>query len=154
MHSNNGTLALAVWFASVGARAHAGPMDGEGAAIPYASPDAALVALRAAPHVSERLENDWFALHDHQGHVLWSITAAGNAMHPSMVKRTLVQRDGGVEIGMSIKCGASRQACDTLVQTFQANNDRLRQRLRDTTTAALPAAPAEPTPAGAADPPR
>ncbi|MGV6491729.1 hypothetical protein ACTUVK_001523 [Stenotrophomonas rhizophila] len=154
MRWKNGTIALAVCCASVGAGAHAGPMDGEGAAIPYASPEAALVALRASPHVSERLENDWFALQDHQGHVLWSITAPGNAMYPSMVKRTLVQRDGGVEIGMSIKCGASRQACDTLVQTFQASNDRLRQRLRDTTTAAPPSAAAQPTPTGAADPQR
>ncbi|MCS4235237.1 hypothetical protein [Stenotrophomonas sp. BIGb0135] len=154
MRWKNGTIALAVWLASVGAGAHAGPMDGEGDAIPYASPEAALVALRASPHVSERLENDWFALQDHQGHVLWSITAPGNAMHPSMVKRTLVQRDGGVEIGMSIKCGASRQACDTLVQTFQASNDRLRQRLRDTTTPAPPSATAQPTPNGAADPQR
>jgi hypothetical protein len=154
MRWKNGTIALAVCCASVGAGAHAGPMDGEGDAIPYASPEAALVALRASPHVSERLENDWFALQDHQGHVLWSITAPGNAMHPSMVKRTLVQRDGGVEIGMSIKCGASRQACDTLVQTFQASNDRLRQRLRDTTTAAPPSATAQPTPTGAADPQR
>ena len=99
-------------------------------AIPYASTEAALEALRAKPGVTERSENDWFVVSDTADHVIWSITMPDNVMHPSIVRRALVEKDGAVHVEMSIKCGASKVACDELARTFQEINDGLRERMK------------------------
>lgn len=97
-------------------------------AIAYHSHGEALAALRAQPSITERQENGWIVLHDPAGPVFWSITAPANGWHPSIVRRALVTEGGQVTVQMSVKCGVTKPACDSLVQTFQASNERLRQR--------------------------
>lgn len=94
--------------------------------IPYATPDAALTALRALPQVRERQDNDWVVLQDLQGQVFWSVTLPGNGWHPSIVRRQLREQQGEVSVDMQVRCGAAKDDCDRLVQVFQANNEHLR----------------------------
>lgn len=108
----------------------AGAQEARGASIPYATPDEALKALRALPHVREREENDWVVLQDFQQQVFWSVTTPANGWHPSIVRRELVSHDGDVSVAMQVRCGASRAACDALVETFKASNERLRMRAK------------------------
>lgn len=105
-------------------------------AITYASPQQALAALRAQPSISERQENDWIVLYDPAGPVFWSVTTPANGWHPSIVRRELVAEDGQVAMQMSVKCGVSTPDCDALAQSFQASNERLRQRADVQTQAA------------------
>lgn len=98
--------------------------------IPYATPDAALTALRALPQVRERQDNDWVVLHDLQGQVFWSVTLPGNGWHPSIVRRQLREQQGEVRVDMQVRCGADKDDCDRLVQVFQASNENLRAAAR------------------------
>ncbi|WP_312253012.1 hypothetical protein [Stenotrophomonas sp.] len=101
--------------------------------IPYATPDAALTALRALPQVRERQDNDWVVLHDLQGQVFWSVTLPGNGWHPSIVRRQLREQQGEVRVDMQVRCGAAKDDCDRLVQVFQASNENLRAAARSLT---------------------
>lgn len=99
--------------------------------IEYASPAAALEALRNKAGVTLREENDWYVIHDPSEQTFWSITQPSNPAHPSAVKRTLVQTPDGVSMQMGIMCGASKKVCDDLVKTFQKLNAELSQRVRE-----------------------
>jgi len=108
----------------------AGAQEAHGASIPYATPEEALNALRALPQVREREENDWVVLQDFQQQVFWSVTMPANGWHPSIVRRELVSHDGDVSVAMQVRCGASRAACDALVETFKASNESLHMRAK------------------------
>jgi hypothetical protein len=95
--------------------------------IGYKSPQAALVALRMKPGVTEREENDWIVLNDKDDNTIWSITTDAHLAHPTAVKRALVARDGGVYVEMGVLCGASKDVCDHVVMQFQEINDNLRR---------------------------
>ncbi|WP_447938814.1 hypothetical protein [Pseudoxanthomonas mexicana] len=98
--------------------------------IGYASPEAALTALRAMPDTTVREENDWFVVHDKENATIWSITSEKNPAHPTAVKRAFVARDGGVSIEMNVMCGAQKEVCDVVVEQFRQINDGLRQRMQ------------------------
>lgn len=99
--------------------------------IGYASPDAALAALRKMPDTTLREENDWLVAHDKANATLWSITTDKHPAHPTAVKRTLTERDGAVVIKTNVMCGAQKDVCDKVVQQFQQINDGLRQEVQD-----------------------
>jgi hypothetical protein len=98
--------------------------------IGYASPEAALTALRAMPDTTVREENDWFVVYDKANATIWSITSEKNPAHPTAVKRAFVARDGGVSIVTNVMCGARKEVCDVVVEQFQQINDGLRQRMQ------------------------
>jgi hypothetical protein len=97
----------------------------------YASPDAALAALREKPGVTIREENDWYVVNDPEGNAIWSITTPRNPVHPAGVKREFVQRDGGIHLVMSVKCGSTKEKCDELVRQFQELNADLERTIRE-----------------------
>jgi UDP-N-acetylglucosamine enolpyruvyl transferase len=99
--------------------------------IGYASPDAALAALRDMPDTTIREENDWLVAHDKANATLWSITTDKHPAHPTAVKRTLTQHDGAVVIKTNVMCGAQKDVCDKVVQQFEQINDGLRQAMQD-----------------------
>jgi hypothetical protein len=108
----------------------AGAQEARVASIPYATPEDALNALRALPQIREREENDWIVLQDVQQPVFWSVTMPANGWHPSIVRRELVSHEGDVRVAMQVRCGASKAACDALVETFKASNESLRMRAK------------------------
>ena len=93
--------------------------------IGYASPAAALAALREKPGVKIREENDWYVANDPNEKAFWSITQPAHPAHPTAVKRVLVDGPGGIHLAMAVKCGASKSACDQVVFQFKQINESL-----------------------------
>ncbi|WP_143072404.1 MULTISPECIES: hypothetical protein [unclassified Variovorax] len=98
-------------------------------AIGYASPDAALKALQAKPGVNIREENDWFVIDDASEMTLWSIATPQHPVYPTAVKRSLIQENGTIDIRMHVLCGASKEACDDVVEQFRKMNAGLAESL-------------------------
>jgi hypothetical protein len=59
---------------------------------------------------------------------LWSFAPKSHPAYPSAVKRRVFERDGSVRIEMDVLCEATEQACEQLVQEFQALTDQMKQR--------------------------
>jgi hypothetical protein len=93
--------------------------------IGYASPEAALEALRGKPGVKITTQDGWTIAEDDAASTIWAFTPPGHAAHPGVVKRSL---GPGKEIGVqtNVMCGASRTACDQLLAEVQALNDKMR----------------------------
>lgn len=125
-----GWVAAFLLGCSLGASAQTPIAEASTSGITFASTEAALEALRGKPGVTEWSKNDWIIIDDQAEHVLWSITTPKNVLHPSMVKRVFVEKEGVVTVEMSIKCGVSKEACDGLVRAFRDLNDRLRDNIR------------------------
>jgi hypothetical protein len=99
------------------------------ASVGYDSPEAALAALRARPDVTIREEAGWIMASDVKSSALWTFTTPGNDAHPAVVKRTIVEHDGGLSVQMDVLCGGSKEACDQLVRDFQVLNEKMKQEL-------------------------
>jgi hypothetical protein len=98
--------------------------------IGYASVRDALAALRDKPgaHVGE--QDGWTVIEDRESEksmALWSFAPASDPAYPSAVKRVVFEKDGTVQIDMRVLCESTKQACDELVNDFQALNDRVKQ---------------------------
>ena len=61
-------------------------------------------------------------------YILWSFTPENHPVHPSAVRRDIVNKDGEVFISMAVMCHSSRLDCDQLTAQFQQINERLRQK--------------------------
>lgn len=62
-------------------------------------------------------------------YILWSFTPEDHPVHPSAVRREVVNQDGEVSISMDVLCYSSRFDCDQLVAQFQQINARIKDRL-------------------------
>jgi len=80
--------------------------------ITYATPQAALDALRLKQGVTIREENDWYVVKDPAENAFWSITSPAHPAHPTAVKRTLVQDADGMRLAMRVQCGAAKATCE------------------------------------------
>jgi hypothetical protein len=127
------TTALALILAmALAAPLHAQPApksplpDRSGAVIEYASVAEALQSLRAKPGVKFRDEKGWTVVDDRTPGFadVWSFTPAGHPAHPSVVKRTVIQKNGAIQIAMSVMCESQKPACDQLVADFNALNQQ------------------------------
>ena len=85
---------------------------------------AALAALEHKPGVTFRTEHGWQIAIDEATHTVWSFAPQGHAAYPSVVKRSIVTRDGKTYIDMDVRCEADKTACDQLVIQFQQLNGR------------------------------
>src|ERR1700739_4441353 len=73
----------------------------------YASPGAALEALRADPGVRFETHEGWIVAHDDARSAVWTFAPQGDPAYPAVVRRSLVDRDGRVMVNTAIQCGAS-----------------------------------------------
>lgn len=103
--------------------------ESPGTDIGYASPQAALAALRDAPGVRMHEENGWIVIADQANNAIWSIASATNRAYPTAVKRSFVERDGGVVLDMKVSCGATKDVCDQVVRSFQELTARIQQQV-------------------------
>jgi hypothetical protein len=94
--------------------------------IEYASPRLAIEALRKKPGVEITTEaNGWIIASDQQANSIWSFAPDGDPSYPAMVKRTIVtSMTGEMTLEMSVSCGASKEACDSLVRKFIEMNEK------------------------------
>lgn len=97
--------------------------------IEYPSPAIALQSLRDKPGASIKEENDWIVVVENGGMTIWSIASERHPAYPTAVKRALHERDGHVQLGMSILCGARKPVCDQVRAQFQAINQQLREEM-------------------------
>jgi hypothetical protein len=84
----------------------------EGPAIPYASLDEAIKALRAKPGVTFRNQGGWVVAEDLQAFTAWLLTPPGHPAYPSIVKRTVVNSNKGADFQTYVRCFASQEVCD------------------------------------------
>ena len=102
-----------------------GPIPETGKGVGYASPAAALAALRAKPGVSISEQGGWTIAEDRNSSTLWSFTPASHPAHPSAVRRQFVNENGQLNLEMTISCRAGKKVCDALVRDFEALNKQM-----------------------------
>ena len=89
----------------------------------------ALTALRARSDVTITGQGGWTIVSDESGLTIWSFTPADHPAHPAYVERRMIQKDGAWYVRMNVQCGASKKACDKLVEEFRALNEQIREEL-------------------------
>ena len=125
MHGALGGLVAIVWTASLAVAASnnpPAPLKEQPNDIAYPSVAAALADLRTRPGVEISTVRGWTIIADKAAHTVWSFTPEDHAAHPAVVKRQAIDQPGGSVLRMSVKCGASKAACDDLVREFEALN--------------------------------
>ena len=120
--------------AMAGATAEPPTPDAEPNKTGYATVAAALEGLKAKPGTKVTVSEKWTTIEDMEGKgiVLWSFTHPGHPAHPAVVKRAMQARADGYYIDMNVRCeAADKAACNALVRSFQALNEKVRQAARD-----------------------
>ena len=64
-------------------------------------------------------------------YIIWSFTPEDHPVHPTAVRREIVNKDGEVLISMAVMCHSSRFDCDQLIEQFQQINENLQRKLTD-----------------------
>lgn len=93
----------------------------------YASVAEARTAVTALPGAKTSEQQGWLIVE--QMPAMWSFAPTGHEAYPAAVKRTVVQRDGRIDIDMSVLCEASKPACDRLVESFKGLNEQMKRSL-------------------------
>ena len=110
--------------------------------IEYASPGAALDALRADPAIRFETHEGWVVAHDDAKKAMWTFAPKGDPAYPAVVKRSLVEHDGQVMVATAILCGASKPVCDDFVRKFvRLNQEMARAVQRQQAEASAASAP-------------
>lgn len=91
----------------------------------------ALEDLRARPDVQLSIQDGWTIVNDPVSQTLWSFTPPGHPAHPTAVKRTIIERDGNIDMDMRALCQAAKADCDALMREFEALNAAFRESLGD-----------------------
>ena len=97
--------------------------------IGYATPQDALLALRAKPGVIMSQANGWLLADDRAEHVLWAFPPSTDAAFPAVVRRQFVATGNQLSIKMGVKCGGTKLGCDQMVLGFEQLNERTREQL-------------------------
>ena len=106
--------------------------DGEAASpIGYASVQEAYDALNEDAGASKSEHDGWtlFTQKIDGKYILWSFTPVDHPVHPSAVRREVVNRGGEVSITMAVLCYSNPFDCDQLVVQFKQINERITARL-------------------------
>ena len=101
--------------------------------IGYASVQEAYDALSADDSALRSSYEGWTVFNqklDGQ-YIIWTFTPEEHPVHPSVVRRAIVSRDGEVQIGMDVLCYANPLDCDELVVQFRQINENLKARLEN-----------------------
>jgi hypothetical protein len=113
---------LAAVFLARAVRAESGD-----AGIGYASPAAALQALRAKPDVVFSVEHGWTIASESSAATVWSFAPAGDPSFPSVVKREVVKVGDGLGVSTHILCDAPQSACEKLVAYFKDVDQQMKR---------------------------
>ncbi len=98
-------------------------------ALGYPNAPAALEALRRKPGVSISVQGGWTIATDRSAYAIWSFTPPEHPAHPSVVRRTVFEKSGSVQIRTDVLCKAAKPACDKLVADFNQLNSRMRDNI-------------------------
>jgi len=100
--------------------------------IPYKSVREAYIALSTDRNAKlQRNETGWEVVTVSGGinEGLWTFVPKGHSAFPAVVKRDVLEQEGKLFVAMDVLCGASKEACDLLVEDFQKLNDKMRAEL-------------------------
>jgi len=100
--------------------------------IEYKSVSDALTSLRNKPGTEIEMQGNWTIVVEPALKVIWSFAPERHAAYPAVVKRTIVEKDGKVNMKMDVICQATKSACDALVREFFQLNERMRSSLQST----------------------
>ncbi len=100
------------------------------ASIGYATVAAALADLRHSPSAKVTVQDGWTLVEDSASVTTWSFAPVSDPAYPSAVRRQLANEDGAVRLHMTIRCEASKAACDDLVRRFEKLNAQMTESLR------------------------
>lgn len=89
--------------------------------IGYPSVAEALEKLKNHPAANISQQGGWtiISLVEDGNHVLWFFAPEKHAAHPAMIKRTILEKNGGIEIVTTSFCQAPKQDCDELTRQFK-----------------------------------
>jgi hypothetical protein len=111
---------------SVSANAAALLPEVDHADIEYASPKAAYDSLSKKQNVAfSKDDTGWTVAFDKSEAVIWSFAPASEPSFPVVVKRTVLEKSGGLFIKMAVMCGGSKEACDEVVKKYTAINEKI-----------------------------
>jgi hypothetical protein len=91
------------------------PLETAASSIGYPTVRAALEALRTKPGVKFRTENGWLIAQDDEGFAAYMFVPMGHPAYPTVIKRSVFNRDGKAYIGTNALCEASKTVCDTFL---------------------------------------
>jgi hypothetical protein len=95
----------------------------------YKSVSEARQALTSTPGVVSSQQGGWLIVEDRATRSLWSFAPSDHPGYPTVVKRSVVQRDGRAFVDMDVLCEAPKSACDRLVADFTALNEQMMRGL-------------------------
>jgi hypothetical protein len=95
--------------------------------IGYPTAPAAYVALRARKDLGVTTQAGWIVFSDKAKGITWSFTPTGHPAHPAVVKRTLIEKDGGFYVASTGLCTAEKAVCDRMMAEFSALDKRMRE---------------------------
>lgn len=101
--------------------------------IGYASVHEALASLKAKPgaNISVTKPDGWIIVNESSpAFAIWSFTPEGHYAYPAVVRRTLGQSNGRVQVMTAALCEAAKQPCDRLIQEFEQLNEKMRSQFR------------------------
>lgn len=98
--------------------------------IPYKTVEEAFAALEKNPDAVLTEYEGWkvFNVKESGVYVLWSFTPVDHPAHPTVVKRSIVKKDGELFIDMAALCFSTKISCDSLMEDFKLINENIKQR--------------------------
>ncbi len=85
----------------------------------FASPQAALQALRSRADIQFSERDGWIVATDMKNQTVWLFDHPSDPTYPTVVKRSPVQTRKGWVIGSKILCGGPQSACDKVAAAFR-----------------------------------
>jgi len=89
----------------------------------YPTVAAAFEALKARKDVKMTSHEGWTIIEDPVNSTLWSFVPADHPAYPAVIRRQMLDRNGGKVVEMSALCQAPRAACDKLVDEMRAASE-------------------------------
>jgi len=68
----------------------------------------------------------WIIVNHRSEYSLWSFTPEEHPAHPSVVKRTPVEKNGNIFIQTEASCNSKKEVCDQLIKSFIELNNKTR----------------------------
>ena len=104
--------------------------ESEENSIHYKTVEEAFAALEQNPDAILTEHEGWkiFNVKENGVYVLWSFTPPEHPAHPTVVKRSILKKDGELFIDMAALCFSTRILCDSLMEEFKLINENIKQR--------------------------
>ena len=100
--------------------------------IGYATPQAALDALRKRTDVEIGVQRKWLVIRDNPNKAIWTFAPPDHPAYPTVIKRMVSSKDGNEKMETSALCQAKRAACDAMMNDVQAVDEKMRASLQKT----------------------